>query len=366
MPGEKLVASVTFTNEAATVATVAWAGAQLHCQLVCREDVIKTELTSLISTSPAACTDTAFIPNRGERGCTILSTPTIVLLCNLSLQPGETKTISYTEQVPSGGPPSFNGRLVKYTYKLTVGAQRPGCTAQISRIPFHVRTIPDDICHKCTAKTAETENPFLSPEVKEVSFHDLALQALAMETSRRTSMNYTLKNPSGVIGRISFFKPSYKVGEDVTGALDLTLATTSCIQISAELQSIEEVPADLLISSPSRHPLFSTHASYTECCHNTLLTHFSLPIPLSATQTFSTNFVSLKWQLHFQFIIARSKSHTHKNIEDSTHKKPISTATTLQTLNTSLVDTMTWDLPITVLPTVSLHSDERTHNIMKI
>ena len=65
MPGEKLVASVTFTNEAATVATVAWAGAQLHCQLVCREDVIKTELTSLISTSPAACTDTAFIPNRG-------------------------------------------------------------------------------------------------------------------------------------------------------------------------------------------------------------------------------------------------------------------------------------------------------------
>lgn len=66
MPGEKLIASVTFTNEAAAVATVAWAGAQLHCQLVCREDVVKTDLDSLVPTSPAACTDTAFIPNRGK------------------------------------------------------------------------------------------------------------------------------------------------------------------------------------------------------------------------------------------------------------------------------------------------------------
>ena len=51
-------------------------------------------------------------------------------------------SVSYSEPVPEGGPPSFNGRLVKYTYKLAVGAQKPGCPAQIARIPFHVRTIP--------------------------------------------------------------------------------------------------------------------------------------------------------------------------------------------------------------------------------
>ena len=68
MPGEKLVASITFTNEAAVTATVAWAGAQIHCQLVCREDVVRTaDLGSLVvPTSPAASTDTSFIPNRGE------------------------------------------------------------------------------------------------------------------------------------------------------------------------------------------------------------------------------------------------------------------------------------------------------------
>ena len=67
MPGEKLVASVTFTNEAAGAATVAWAGAQIHCQLVCREDVVRTDLGSLVvPVSPATSTDTTFIPNRGN------------------------------------------------------------------------------------------------------------------------------------------------------------------------------------------------------------------------------------------------------------------------------------------------------------
>ena len=66
MPGEKLTASVTFTNDGAATATVAWAGAQLHCQLVCREDLVKLDLNALVPPSPA--TDTAFIPNRGELG----------------------------------------------------------------------------------------------------------------------------------------------------------------------------------------------------------------------------------------------------------------------------------------------------------
>ena len=115
MPGERLTAAVSFTNEGALAATVAWAGAQLHCQLVWREGVVKVDLDSLNPASPG--TDTTFIPNRGEReggreiarqngrsgraaippspgerGHTILSTPTTVLFCNLSLQPGETKT----------------------------------------------------------------------------------------------------------------------------------------------------------------------------------------------------------------------------------------------------------------------------------
>ena len=54
-------------------------------------------------------------------------------------------TVVYTEQVPSGGPPSFSGRLAKYSYKLTIGAQKPGCAAKITRLPFRVMVIPGKV-----------------------------------------------------------------------------------------------------------------------------------------------------------------------------------------------------------------------------
>ena len=54
-------------------------------------------------------------------------------------------TVMYSEQVPNGGPPSFSGRLAKFSYKLTVGVQKPGCTAKITRLPFRVMVIPGEL-----------------------------------------------------------------------------------------------------------------------------------------------------------------------------------------------------------------------------
>ena len=50
--------------------------------------------------------------------------------------------VLYREEIPSKGPPSYAGRFVRYTYKLTFGAQKPNCPAQIIRIPIRVITIP--------------------------------------------------------------------------------------------------------------------------------------------------------------------------------------------------------------------------------
>ena len=46
-----------------------------------------------------------------------------------------------------------------------------------------------------------------------------------------STVNYTLKNPHGILGRISLFKSSYKLGEDITGAVDLTTGTVACLQV---------------------------------------------------------------------------------------------------------------------------------------
>ena len=44
-------------------------------------------------------------------------------------------------------------------------------------------------------------------------------------------VNYTLKNQSGILGRVSLYKSSYKLGEDVTGTIDLGGASISCLQV---------------------------------------------------------------------------------------------------------------------------------------
>ena len=51
-------------------------------------------------------------------------------------------SVSYTEIIPLGGPPSFHGHIVRYVYKLAVGVQKPNCPAQITRLPIRVIQIP--------------------------------------------------------------------------------------------------------------------------------------------------------------------------------------------------------------------------------
>jgi hypothetical protein len=121
-------------------------------------------------------------------------------------------------------------------------------------------------------------------------------------------VNYTLKNPHGILGRISLFKSSYKLGEDITGALDLTTATIACLQVlycallyppntllvmilalpqmTVVLQCLEEVSKSCLQASAVVSFVSSVHARHLECCHNTRQSNFSLPVPLTVTQSF--------------------------------------------------------------------------------
>ncbi len=132
-----------------------------------------------------------------------------MLFCSLVLNPGEVKNgnsslyslviehcsihlspcvclVLYSEQLPPG-PPSFGGRLIKYSYKLTVGAQKLGCPTQMIRVPFRVLVIPEALYLPYVTPSPRDINPFLVSEVKEDPTLELALQVLATETSRRTS-----------------------------------------------------------------------------------------------------------------------------------------------------------------------------------
>ena len=193
----------------------------------------------------------SLIPRRGSGNETRILTAfpfDVVFVSHMECCHGELfPSVMYSERVPSGGPPSFGGRLIRYSYKVAIGAQKPNCPAQIIRIPFRLMTIPgeclyqavdtvnqygplpasmapsppvwppprqygllpasmapsppvwpppcspfpESLCNTHVAPSPKDANPFLAAEeVKEDPSLELALQALAAETSRRTSSEW--------------------------------------------------------------------------------------------------------------------------------------------------------------------------------
>ena len=53
----------------------------------------------------------------------------------------------YVETVPLECIPSFSGHLVRFTWKVSVGASRPTVEAKLIRIPFRVLTVPSEFTH---------------------------------------------------------------------------------------------------------------------------------------------------------------------------------------------------------------------------
>ena len=56
--------------------------------------------------------------------------------------------VTYREALPFDLIPSYRGAAVKYSYKITVGAQRFGSRTKLMRVPFRVLVVPgkDPVC----------------------------------------------------------------------------------------------------------------------------------------------------------------------------------------------------------------------------
>ncbi|KAM9292277.1 RAB6A-GEF complex partner protein 2, partial [Gastrophryne carolinensis] len=328
--------------------TLAWASAQIHCQCHASESRVLMPENEGARHDVQAENQTVFIPNRGERGQCVLSTPPKILFCDLRLDPGESKSYSYTEALPLSAPPSFRGQSVKYVYKLTIGCQRVNCPIQLLRVPFWVLLLhalqgfqpPQD-------DEVAPSNPFLDDDdvsKKDSRLLDYALELLMAMTSRRTLHQYNISNARGRVGTFCIFKTVYKIGEDVIGTFTFSDGEIPCLQYAVMLQTEESVQEEYR-RAPGQAPAITTHAQHHESCLHTASSHFSLPLPLSCCPSFTTNIVSLKWRLHFEFVTARKPVEAPCVPENQSE---IITWTGAEHIN---VDTFSWDLPIKVLPT---------------
>lgn len=72
---------------------LSWSSVQIHCQCTVSESrvyLVRSHQLSTEEVSTTAC-DTSFVPSKGERGMTVLSTKPKILFCDLRLDPGESK-----------------------------------------------------------------------------------------------------------------------------------------------------------------------------------------------------------------------------------------------------------------------------------
>lgn len=339
---------------------LAWASAQIHCQFHASESRVALPPPDSSQPDVQPESQTVFLPHRGERGQCILSTPPKILFCDLRLDPGESKSYSYSEVLPIEGPPSFRGQSVKYVYKLTIGCQRVNSPITLLRVPLRVLVLTglQDVRFPQDEAVAPS-SPFLEEDEggkKDSWLAELAGERLMAATSCRSLHLYNISDGRGKVGTFGIFKSVYRLGEDVVGTLNLGEGTVACLQFSVSLQTEERVQPEFQRrrgtgGAPSVSHV--THARHQESCLHTTRTNFSLPIPLSSTPGFCTAIgetltimgVSLKWRLHFEFVTSREPGLLL--LPPTEQPEPVTWTGPEQVP----VDTFSWDLPIKVLPT---------------
>ncbi|KAJ8029508.1 RAB6A-GEF complex partner protein 2 [Holothuria leucospilota] len=372
LAGETVECTVKFKCQAPStsrqVQSLAWVSAQIHCQCHISESKVQLPVSGhRLSTEYENIRDlnnTDFIPSRGEKGECVFSTQPKILCCDLRLLPGQCKTFMYKETIPKEAPPSYRGQAVKYSYKITIGAQRIGCPIKLLRVPLRVLVLYGlgDVSMSHEDDELESSNPFLAQSKPQNSLLDLAMQVLMTVTSKKSPNTYNITNTEGVVARFCLFKPAFKLGEDIIGTIDFSQSTVPCLQYSVVLQSEEQVSEECR-RRPDQTPAFSSHGKHQEFCLHMKKSHMILPIPLHVTPSFITDIVCLKWRLHFQFMTSKEPIHDHVIPADQ------SESAVWQGPESLPVDTLVWNLPIKILPTNPLQaacaSIMRTNSAMK-
>ncbi|CAF1635875.1 unnamed protein product [Rotaria magnacalcarata] len=372
LAGETLHCRITLINKSTnendatynqgTPEKISWASVQLHCQRYVNEQKVnlQQQQNSSAKSNDSLATNvdivpsdsTALIATQGETGQTVYTSKPCVLFCDLILQPGETRMFSYSETISTHVPPTFRGNYVKYSYKLTIGTQRVNHPTTLIRVPFRVLVVPDldkyirqdKVAIASSQPGTKVDNPFVCPNRTEIDSLTTALDALQILTSRTHQHVYNVTNNRGRVCRFTLFKNSLKLGEDILGILDFDHTDVPCVQYTVTLQS-EEILNPHYRRKSSQLLNATSYTRQSEFCLSTFQTYLSLSIPLSCTPTFSMDLVSLRWKLHFEFVISKTPRGSLLANNDP------SASTAWSPPNSMDVESMTWDLPIKILPT---------------
>lgn len=107
------------------------------------------------------------------------------------------------------------------------------------------------------------------------------------------------------VGTVMLTRPSYRLGEVVTMAVDLTETDIPCYAIHMTLETSERVDQSLAVRSESSiqrvtRKVFVTSSDTTLYSRRVV---FTPTIPISATPEFVTSGVNLEWKIRVEFVV---------------------------------------------------------------
>uniref|UniRef100_A0A6B2L4N5 Uncharacterized protein n=1 Tax=Arcella intermedia TaxID=1963864 RepID=A0A6B2L4N5_9EUKA len=267
-----------------------------------------------------------------SKGRYIFSSPQILLFCDVSLSPGESKSIEASCTLPDNLPPSYTGSSIKYSYYVSIIALRD-IKSQISSTRFQfivlnpeagfIRTRLEDVAiADYQPKVIEIKAPPIlerergtegrkwnlrvnedvSLSVKETTLRN----KIESMFSKNSTVTLNIKKGNFYICKFTMGASVYKLGDLIMGHFDFSKADLICYQVIVTLQYSEEIESTYI--HPNRKNVqknFQTIETFAEITTNTHSTNFRFEIPLSTSPQIQTDLVDVQWSLGFEFITAK-------------------------------------------------------------
>ncbi|VDN05058.1 unnamed protein product [Thelazia callipaeda] len=329
LAGEAIQCKVVLRNIGRDEESLAWGSVHVQCERIVRANKFNALVSKKCSMEekPQDIGTTAM----SRSAFTVFSCRPVILFCELILNVGESRDFECTQQLPLDSiPPSFKGHLVRYVYKLTLGVQHVKSPIKLIHIPL--RIIQCDL--GLTLPSLRTsKNPFIDNHNPGPSIVELATEAADCLTAPQGDYKYSMTNAVGRVANFLLNKKSYKLGEDVVGRFNFDGCAVRCLQFAVYLQSVET----LINEEWYPNTFVATHMTEHAVCAYWTEAAVRLHVPLSATPTFCTDTVHLKWRLHFEFVIC---NNFNEEVNEGLWQAP-------ENVN---IETMSWDLDIKVFP----------------
>ncbi|TQN71903.1 Protein sat1 [Colletotrichum shisoi] len=150
---------------------------------------------------------------------------------------------------------------------------------------------------------------------------NLAIMRSNMASEGQQSPNrFEIARNGQRVGVVMLTRPSYRLGEPVTMAIDFTDAEIPCYAVHSCLESAERVEPHLAIrSEASIHRVTrKVHVSASEATLYSRRMVFTPTIPINATPEFVTTGVSLEWKIRVEFVVPSQEMELEREAP-STH-----------------------------------------------